>query len=244
MQPHPVIPKHYQTPEQKPTFVRNLFDAGAPYYDRVVGAGFFGSGLRYRRAAQRRAGLRAGMKLLDVAAGTGLMARAAIGLGVKPEDVLCLDPSPGMLAVAKQKLSVETVVGSADALPLPDRQFDFITMGFALRHVASLESTFREYHRVLRPGGRVLVLEITKPTPPLEAWLFKLWFRTLYPWFTRLITFNRDAQRMMSYYWETMDAVVTPPKIMEAMRVAGFSFVRRRVVGRVFSEYSATRPAE
>lgn len=242
MEPHPILPHRFQTPDQKPVFVRNLFDAAAPFYDRAVGAGFFGTGLRYRRIGQRRAGLRPGMKLLDVAAGTGLMAQAAIELGVSPADITCVDPSDGMLAVARQKLTVTTVIGTADDLPLESDQFDFISMGFALRHVTTLAGTFREYFRVLKPGGRVLVMEITKPSAPFEAWLFKVWFRRLYPWFTRIITLNRDAQRMMTYYWETMDAMVTPPRIIEAMRGAGFSFVRRRVVGRVFSEYTATKP--
>jgi demethylmenaquinone methyltransferase/2-methoxy-6-polyprenyl-1,4-benzoquinol methylase len=143
MQPHPVLTHHYRTAEEKPVFVQHLFDAGAPFYDRVVGWGFLGTGTMYRKMAQRRAGVAPGMRLLDAAAGTGLMAEAAIQLGVTAHDIVCLDPSPGMLAVAREKLSVQTVVASADAIPLPDDSFDFITMGYALRHVASLEGTCR-----------------------------------------------------------------------------------------------------
>ena len=243
MQPHPVLPQHYQDAAQKPVFVRNLFDAGAPFYDRVVGWGFLGSGVMYRRMAQRRAGIAAGTRILDAAAGTGLMAQGALGLGVAPADIVCLDPSPGMLAEAKKKLSVQTVVASADSIPLPDAAFDFVTMGYALRHVASLEGTFAEYFRVLRPGGRVLILEITKPANRFTRALFRLWFRDIYPFLTWLFTGSRDARKMMRYYWETMDAVVPPAEILAALRAAGFTDVHRHIVGGLFSEYTARKPA-
>lgn len=241
MQPHPVLPQHYEKPEEKPAFVNNLFDHGAPFYDRVVGWGFFGSGRSYRKWAQKRAGVGPGQKILDAAAGTGLMAQAALELGVKPDDIVCLDPSPGMLAEAKKKFAVRTVVASADAIPFDAEQFDFVTMGYALRHVASLEGTFREYHRVLKKGGRVLILEVTKPRSKFGDWWFQLWFRRIYPWLTRVFTGSRDAEKMMFYYWETMNAVVPPESIIAAMRSAGFIKVRRRVWGRIFSEYTGLK---
>lgn len=242
MQPHPVLTEHYQTADEKQAFVKSLFDAGAPYYDRAEGWGSFGTGLYYRQSAERRVGLRSGLRLLDAAAGTGLMTAAAIQLGVSPADITCLDPSPGMLAVARSKFAVATVVASADAIPLPDANFDVVTMGYALRHVDSLEGTFREYHRVLRPGGKVLLLEITKPEGGLGAWCFRRWFRDIFPALTRLFTRNRDAQKMMRYYWETMDAAVAPATILAALRSAGFTDTRRSVLGGVFSEYTAVKP--
>jgi demethylmenaquinone methyltransferase/2-methoxy-6-polyprenyl-1,4-benzoquinol methylase len=243
MQPHPILPQHYRTAEEKPAFVQHLFDAGAPYYDRTVGWGSLGTGTMYRKMAERRAGIKSGIRLLDAAAGTGLMTEAAIALGVSPQDIVCLDPSPGMLAVAREKFSVNTVIASADDIPQPDGSFDFVTMGYALRHVASLEGTFREFFRVLRPGGKLLILEITKPSHRVGAWWFRLWFRDVYPALTRLFTRNRDAQKMMRYYWETMDAVVPPESILQAMHASGFSSVHRHVVGRIFSEYTGVKAA-
>ena len=241
MQPHPVLPHHYRTAEEKPEFLRGLFDAGAPFYDRVVGWGSFGTGLPYRRTAERRAGLKAGMRLLDAAAGTGLMAEAAIQLGVRPEDIVCLDPSAGMLEVTRAKLKVETVVAPADAIPLESGQFDFITMGYALRHVASLQGAFSEYLRVLRPGGSVLILEITKPAHPLANAVFRAWFGSVYPALTGLFTRSREARAMMRYYWETMDTVVPPATILAALQEVGFTEVKRHVVGGLFSEYTARK---
>ena len=70
-------------------------------------------------------------------------------------------PSAGMLAVAQTKLAAHFVLGRAEQIPLPDNSFDFLTMGYALRHVTSLENTFHEYRRVLKPGGKLLIMEIT-----------------------------------------------------------------------------------
>jgi len=222
--------------------VRSLFDAGAPFYDRVTGWGFLGTGKAYRRMAQKRAGVGPGMKVLDCAAGTGVMAEAAMRLGVRSKDILCSDVSPEMLEVAKQKLSVRTLVASADSLPLEENQFDFVTMGYALRHVDGLESTFSEYHRVLRPGGRVLILEITIPENRFARSCFRLYFRDIYPALTRLFTGSRAARDMMCYYWETMEAVVSPESILKVLKTAGFTGVERHVVGGVFSEYTAIKP--
>lgn len=241
MKPHPAITHRYGSEKEKAAFVRTLFDAGAPYYDGVTGWGFLGTGKAYRRMAQNRAGVTPGMKVLDCAAGTGVMAEAAMRLGVKAADILCSDVSPEMLEVAKKKLSVRTLVASADSLPLKDEQFDFVTMGYALRHVESLESTFAEYFRVLRSGGRVLILEITVPENRFARACFRLYFRDIYPALTRIFTGSRAACDMMRYYWETMEAVVPPESILELLRSTGFAEVRRNVVGGVFSEYTARK---
>lgn len=244
MRPHPTITNRYDTPEEQRAYLNRLFDAGARHYDRIDGWGSLGTGPQYRRSAQKRAGLRPGMTLLDVAAGTGLMTEGALKLGVRREDIVCLDPSAGMLEITKNKLGVATVIGTATAIPLETGRFDFLTMGFALRHVSDLEGAFAEYRRVLKPGGRVLILEITKPASKLGALWFRFWFRDFYPLFTRIVTGSREAREMMVYYWETMDAVVPPEDILRAMESAGFSGVNRRVIGGVFSEYTAVKPAK
>lgn len=241
MLPHPSLPEHYRSTEEKPAYVNRLFDAGAKHYDGVVDWGFLGSGESYRKWALQRNGLRPGHHLLDVACGTGLVSAAALKVLGTAEHITCLDPSEGMLAEARKKLSARFVVGRAEQLPFPDDSFDFLTMGYALRHVTSLEETFREYRRVLRPGGKVLLLEATRPANRAGGFMFDAYFGKIYPALTQLFTGSREAREMMLYFWETMAACVRPEKVLEAMRGAGFDDAKRQGLLGLFSEYTATK---
>ena len=241
MLPHPTLTEHYATTEEKPAFVNRLFDRGARYYDGVVDWGFLHTGSFYRRWVQRRHGLKPGLRVLDVACGTGLVAAEAAKILGGAEHITCLDPSAGMLAEAKKKLAATFVQGRAEALPFPADSFDFLTMGYALRHVTTLEAAFREYHRVLRPGGRVLILEVTKPSSAVGRLFFRLYFGKIYPALTQLFTRSRDARDMMTYYWETMDAAVPPAAVLEALRATGFADVQVQRMGGMVAEYSAVK---
>ena len=237
MTPHPLLTTHYTKPEDKPAFVQRLFDAGAKNYDAVVDWGFLRTGAFYRRWAQQRHGLKPGMRLLDVACGTGLMTTAAAQILGSADTITGLDPSAGMLAVARAKLPARFVQGGAEAMPFADHSFDFLTMGYALRHVTDLEVAFREFHRVLRPGGKVLILEVTKPAGRVGAFLFRLYFRRIYPFFTRLFTRSRSTEEMMVYFWETMDACVPPATVLQELRNAGFTRVSCHRHLNIFSAY-------
>jgi demethylmenaquinone methyltransferase / 2-methoxy-6-polyprenyl-1,4-benzoquinol methylase len=241
MIPHPVVETRYASPEERPGYVKQLFDEGAEHYDPVVGWGFFGTGNLYRKDAQRRHGLKPGMKLLDVASGTGLMAVAASEVLGGAERITCVEPSDGMLAVAKKKLKATFIQSGGESMPLPENEFDFLTVGYALRHFADLEATFREFQRVLKPGGKVLILEATRPQGRFGSWLFKLYFGQIYPFFSRLLTRSAKAEEMMVYFWETMDTCVRPEQVQAAFQAAGFTEVKRKALAWVFSEYTAVK---
>lgn len=241
MLPHPPLEHRFRSTEEKPDYVNRLFDAGAEHYDGVVDWGFLCSGAAYRKWTLRRNGLRPGHQLLDVACGTGLVAVAAMKVMGGAEGITCLDPSEGMMAEAKKKLPARFVQGRAEQLPFPDNSFDFLTMGYALRHVTALETAFSEYRRVLKPGGRILIMEVTKPAGRVGRFFFHLYFGKIYPGLTQLVTRSEAARDMMKYFWETIDACVPPASVLQAMRNAGLTDAKRTGLLGLFSEYTATK---
>jgi demethylmenaquinone methyltransferase/2-methoxy-6-polyprenyl-1,4-benzoquinol methylase len=236
--PHPTLSGYYGCDEDRPEFVRRLFDSAARDYDRIEGNMVLGWGRRYRREALLRAGLSEGMRVLDVAIGTGLVAREAVHVSGGTSRVIGLDPSAGMLAEARRQLGVQGVLGLGERLPLRDGSFDFLSMGYALRHLSDLTVTLREFWRVLKPGGVVCVLELTRPQNLLGYAALRFYLRRLVPVFTRLRTRNREAELLMRYFWDTIEACVPPERILSAMDEAGFVDVQRALVIGLFSEYT------
>lgn len=240
-QPHASLIEHYKDPAAKQSFLRGIFDQAAPHYEAIARLGFFGSGQWYRRDALRRAGLAPGMRVLDVASGTGPTARAIRDIVGDERLITCLEPSAGMLAESKKTLGCEHIQATAEAIPVAEGTYDFLTMGFALRHVDDLERAFKEYHRVLKPGGKALLLELTLPESRVAHFFLKLYFKHTLPLVIRALTRSKQAAHMMWYYWDTMETVVPPDTVVLALERAGFVKVRRRVAIGLFSEYEATR---
>lgn len=231
-----------ERPGGRQAYVDTLFAAAAPHYDWICGAMSLGSGQFYRRWSLRQAGLRPGMRLLDVGTGTGLVARAAIQVVGAARDVIGLDPNRGMLTLARARVAGALLQGRAEALPFPGDRFDMVAMGYALRHVADLGVVFREYLRVLRPGGRLLMLEISRPRSRAALWAIRVYLERMIPLIARLGTGSLEAERLMRYYWETIAECVPPETILDALERAGFAPVERRVYGGVLSEYRARKP--
>jgi demethylmenaquinone methyltransferase/2-methoxy-6-polyprenyl-1,4-benzoquinol methylase len=240
--PHPPLKDYYAHEADREAWVRRLFDQTAGDYDRVERTMALGSGSWYRRRALVRAGLVPGMRVLDVGVGTGLTARQAVDLAGDPALVIGVDPSPGMLRSAVLPDGVQLLSGRAEDVPLPGGTVEFVSMGYALRHVADLAMAFGEFRRVLVPGGRLCVLEITSPEGRLPRALLKAYMRGLVPAFARCIARHRDVPTLMRYYWDTIEACAAPAVILAAMRDAGFVDVGRIVSLGIFSEYQARNP--
>jgi demethylmenaquinone methyltransferase/2-methoxy-6-polyprenyl-1,4-benzoquinol methylase len=239
--PHAPLPRYYDDEADHQRFLRRMFDGTAADYDRVERLLAFGSGPWYRRQALRRAGVGPGMQVLDVGIGTGLVAREALALVGPTGRVTGVDPSPGMMAQAHLR-DVELLQGRAEELPCADASADVVSMGYALRHLSDLDRALAEFLRVLRPGGRLVVLEITKPSGRIATLALKAYMRALVPMLARLFTRNADTTTLWRYYWDTIEACIPAERVLDAMRRAGFMQVARHVELGLFSEYTAIKP--
>ena len=237
--PHPPLHEFYNAAADRERFVKDLFDGTAPWYDWAIAFLSFGSGSWYRRQVLTRAGLSKSDRVLDIATGTGVVAREA--LHVTPS-VVGLDPSIGMLLAGRQKATIANVQAKSERLPFHDASFDLITIGFALRHFADLDRAFGECARVLRPGGRIMILEITAPDSRLRRSMLAAYMGGIVPAAATIFTRRASVGKMLRYYWATTRDCVRPEMILAAMCGAGFDAGRTTSLG-IFSEYSGvTRP--
>jgi demethylmenaquinone methyltransferase/2-methoxy-6-polyprenyl-1,4-benzoquinol methylase len=148
-----------------------------------------------------------------------------------------------MLKSAHVPPGVTLLLGSAEALPVAANSVDFISMGYALRHVADFTVAFREFMRVLAPGGRICLLEITSPRATLPRALLKAYLRGLVPFVARVFARNQEMPKLMRYYWDTIETCAPPADILAALAEAGFIDAQRTVSLGIFSEYCARKSA-
>jgi demethylmenaquinone methyltransferase/2-methoxy-6-polyprenyl-1,4-benzoquinol methylase len=243
--PVPPAPRDRGTaPANQRERVAALFDDAARDYDRIGGSLDLGSGHWYRRFALRRAGLRPGMTLLDVATGTGLLGRAGARVLGHPRSVVGIDANAAMLREACQAGPSPLVQGWAEALPFRSDRFDVVSIGYLFRYVEDLESVLRECRRVLKPGGRLLALELSLPESRGARWVVRAHLQRLLPWIVKLRTRSEPARLLTRYCWDTIDHSVPAETILDLLRRSGFVDVRRHVWFGLFAEYFATRPAD
>ena len=239
--PHVPLTDYYQTEQERQAYLRKIFDNTAVDYDRIEAMLAWGTGSRYRRQALVRGGLKAGMKVLDVGVGTGLVAAQACMLTGDPSLVTGVDPSPGMMAASKLPRTMTLKEGRAESLPFPDNHFDFLSMGYALRHISDLGVAFAEFERVLKPGGRLCILEITQAQSPFGRWLLKSYMRGVIPLLTRFVSRQKDTATIWRYYWDSIEACVPPAQVMATLRGAGLTQIGQHLEVGVFSEYHAVK---
>jgi demethylmenaquinone methyltransferase/2-methoxy-6-polyprenyl-1,4-benzoquinol methylase len=203
--------------------VRTMFDRIAPVYDvmnRVMTAGL---DQRWRRLTVR-AVVRPGDRVLDACCGTGDLAVAARQAG---GTVVGLDFSAPMLERARRKDdSVEWVQGDLLELPFADGSFDGATVGFGVRNVTDLERALAELRRVLRPGGRLGILEITRPRGPLRLF-YRLWFDVLIPLAGKIL----PGGKAYTYLPASVRRFPGPRDLADLMRTQGFTEVGYRTLG-------------
>ena len=240
--PHPPLTAYYAVESERRDWVRGIFDRAAPDYDRVEKLIALGSGSWYRRQALLRAGLAPGMQVIDVGTGTGLVAREAAHIVGRPELVVGVDPSPGMRENAMLPPGLQLLEGAAESIPLPDRHANFVSMGYALRHVGDFETAAREFFRVLKPGGTVCVLEITRPQGRLRTLLLKMYMRGVIPALSWIVARDRETPTFLRYYWDTIEACVPPERVLATLERAGFTSMKRHVEVGIFSEYVGVKP--
>ncbi|HEX9417005.1 MAG TPA: class I SAM-dependent methyltransferase [Gaiellaceae bacterium] len=206
-----------------PDSVRTMFDRIAPVYDLMNRLMTAGLDRRWRRLTVEAA-VRSGDRVLDACCGTGDLAVAAERLGGR---VTGLDFSERMLERARRKSgSIEWVLGDLLALPFEEGAFDAVTVGFGVRNVADLGLGLRELRRVLRPGGRLAILEITTPRGVLRPF-YRLWFDGVIPLMGKLL----PGGSAYTYLPASVRRFPGPEDLASMLDESGFGDVSFRLLG-------------
>ena len=211
----------------KAGMVRQVFDSVAASYDRMNDLLSLGVHRLWKDAMVDALVPRAGMRIVDVAGGTGDIAfRIAGRLGGEADIVAC-DINHGMLDVGRDRAvdrgilrGVTWVVGDAEALPFPDRSFDAYTIAFGLRNVTRIDKALRDAHRVLKPGGRFLCLEFSRVTVPLLGAIYERYSSVALPALGGLVAGDRESYR---YLHESIRRHPPQEELAAMMVEAGFA---------------------
>lgn len=186
--------------ENKEHYVREMFNSIAGKYDLMNTLMSLGLDKSWRRFTVERSELRAGGVGLDVCCGTGMLAMELAGAAGNTGKVIGLDFSENMLEVARENLkdfslrdNIELVQGNAMALPFPDNSFDCVTVGWGLRNVPDIMTALREMVRVVRPGGKVVSLDMAKPSAPVFKQAYWLYFEKLVPMMGKIWAGKKSA---------------------------------------------------
>jgi len=225
----------YESGTLAPENVRGMFDRIAPVYDLMNRVMTVGLDRRWRKLAVTEV-VWPGDRVLDACCGTGDLAVEAERRGGR---VVGLDFSEKMLERARGKSgAIEWVQGDALALPFGDGEFDAATVGFGVRNLADLEAGLRELARVLKPGGRVAVLEITRPRGILKPF-FRLWFDGVVPVLGKVL----PGGEAYTYLPASVRRFPGPDDLSALFESAGFESVRYRLLGGgIVALHVGTRP--
>ena len=212
--------------------IQAMFDEIAPSYDRLNHLMSLNVDKLWRRHALKEIVDGTPQQILDVACGTGdstISIAAAAGAGSR---VTGVDISEGMMALVMEKAAHEGVhdrirlqVADGENLPFPEAAFHRVTCAFGIRNFEHKELGLKEFHRVLKPGGKAVILELSVPQNRLVRWCYDLYFMHILPWIGGRISGNREAYR---YLPASVHAFPAPEVFLRMMQAAGFDAVRHR----------------
>lgn len=213
--------EHLPEGDEKRAAVQSMFDAIAPRYDLVNRVMTFRMDVRWRRRTVADLGLAPGSLVADLACGTGDFCRELAHQGLRP---IGIDLSFGMLAAGTT--GAPLVQGDNLQLPVPDGALDGVTCGFALRNLVDLGAFFDELGRVVRPGGRIALLEVAEPANPVLRWGHGIYFGTVVPRIGGLLS-DPAAYR---YLPKSVAYLPEPAVMLDRLAAAGFRDVRRTLL--------------
>jgi len=225
------------TLEKDPREVARMFDTVAARYDLTNDVMAFGQTRRWRRLVFQAVGARPGDRVLDIAAGTATSSVPFADAGVR---VVAADFSLGMLREGRRRRpDIDLVAADAMRLPFADEAFDAVTASFGLRNVADTQAALREFRRVTRPGGRLVICEFSTPTVPGFRQVYENYLIAALPRIAARVGSNADSYQYLS---ESIRAWPHQRGLAEIMAEAGWRDVAwRNLSGGVVALHRATR---
>ena len=209
--------------DKQPDEVSGMFDGVARHYDRTNAIMSVGNAALWRAATVRAVNPQPGERILDVAAGTGTSSAALAHRGAT---VVALDFSPGMIAEGRRRNpKIEFVEGDAERLPFGDDEFDAVTISFGLRNVEHPKAALAEMYRVLKPGGRLVVCEFSKPPRAVFRAGYAAYMRFVMPVVATVASSNSDAY---TYLRESIEQWPDQGTLSQWIRGVGFTRVAYR----------------
>ena len=215
--------------DEKVKRVAGVFDSVASKYDLMNDMMSMGIHRLWKKFTLELSGVRKGNKVLDIAGGTGDLTMQFSRLVGEEGEVILADINASMLKVGRDRLldkgyggNIRFVQANAEALPFPDNHFDVITIAFGLRNVTDKDKALKDMARILKPGGRLLVLEFSKPTNPLMSKAYDLYSFTALPLMGKLLAGDSDSYR---YLAESIRMHPDQETLKEMMQNAGLNEV-------------------